>query len=75
MAKVKPGWEDKKFWGYAGKKLISGKRLGDLSATDLDAILSGDPKNAGRMIEGDPKPAKTDNKPGEPLPEKPKSSV
>lgn len=50
MAKVKPGWEDKNFWGYAGKTLIKGKRLGDLSSDELSSIIDNDP-GAARMIE------------------------
>jgi hypothetical protein len=73
MAKVKQGWEQNKFYGTAGKELIRGVELGKLSPAQLQAILDGDPKNASRMIDGTPTPKKTDNKPGEPLPEKPKA--
>lgn len=51
MAKVKQGWENNKFWGYAGKTLIKGRALGELSQTELQAIYDADPRNASRMIE------------------------
>lgn len=71
MYKVKPGWEDKKIYGVvAGKRL--NKRLGELSQAELKALMDTDPRNSSCMIEGEAGQAKTDNKPGEPLPEKPK---
>lgn len=73
MAKVKKGWEKNRFYGRIGGKQIKGVPLGELSESELQAILDGDPRNASRMIEGKPGATlKKDNKPDEPLPKAPK---
>lgn len=73
MAKLKKGWEDRKFYGIAGALRFRGKRLGDMTPEELQAILDADPKNGRKMIDGTPSKAapKTDNKPNEPTPKKP----
>lgn len=72
--KVKAGWEDKEYTGIVGGKRFKKVPLGKMSEADLQSILDSDPRNASRMIDGTPSKAqKADNKPGEPLPEKPKA--
>jgi len=75
QAKVKPGKEGQKIWAKVGGKRIQGKLLSELTSDELQAILDSDPRNASRFIDGVPSKlqGKTDNKPGEPLPEKPKA--
>jgi hypothetical protein len=73
MTKLKKGWEDRKFYGVVGNLRFKGKRLGDMTPDELQAILDADPKNSRQMIDGTPSKAvpKTDNKPAEPPPPKP----
>jgi len=73
MAKLKKGWEDRKFYGKAGAHHFRGKRLGDMTPEELHAILDADPKNGRKMIDGTPSKAapKVDNKPDEPAPTPP----
>jgi hypothetical protein len=71
--KIKAGWEECKFSGLAGGELIPGKPLKDLTATQLQAIMDGDPTNASIMLDGEVSavPPVVDNAPEKPLPTKP----
>ena len=72
MAKARKGWEKHRFYGKVLGELVTGTPLGELTSTQLQAILDSDPKNASNMIDGRAGAVpKRDSKPEKELPKAP----